>query len=73
MVDPMDEMKRMQDSIARNATLIATPTDHSLMEQARASAGHLGSKAMMDEYSRLVLHKYHRPQSRGFFARLFGR
>ena len=48
------------DSFNRNATLVSAPTDHKLLKEAGDKAGHLGPKAVSDEYNRLILKKYGR-------------
>ncbi len=68
-----DPIRDLQDSFARSATLATAPFDPVLHKQAEAAAGHIDMKAVSDEYSRLILLKYHRPQPRGFWSRLFGR
>jgi hypothetical protein len=67
-----DPIKDLQDSFARNVTLVSTPTDHALLDQAKRNAGHISLKAVSDEYDRLILQKYHRPPRQGFWSRLFG-
>jgi hypothetical protein len=68
MVNPA---KEMQERLEKAALLATLPTDHALLQQAKASLDHVSDKAVMDEYNRLVLVKYYRP--RGFLSRLFGR
>jgi len=68
-----DPVKELQDSFSRATTLAVTPFDAELYKQAEATLGDVGSKALMDEYSRLVLQKYHRPARRAWWSRLFGR
>ena len=69
----IDDLKRTQENMARSATLISAPFDSALHKQAEAAAGHISSRAVSEEYNRLILQKYHRPEPRGFWARLFGR
>jgi hypothetical protein len=68
MVNPA---KEIQERFEKAALLATLPTDYALLQQAKASFDHVSPKAVMDEYSRLVLAKYYRP--RGFLSRLFGR
>jgi hypothetical protein len=68
-----DPSKDLMDGFGRAATLATAPFDAALRKEAQDARGHLGSKAVSEEYNRLILQKYHRPQPRGFFARLFGR
>jgi hypothetical protein len=68
-----DPIREMQEHFARSATLATAPFDPELHRQAEATAGHIDMKAVGDEYHRLVLQKYHRPEPRGFWSRLLGR
>ena len=67
-----DHFQDLQNRFARNVTLATQPTDHALLRQAQGAKGHLGPKAVMDEYNRLVLQKHDRPARRGFWFRIFG-
>jgi hypothetical protein len=49
------------------------PFDPVLHKQAEAAAGHIDMKAVSDEYSRLILLQYHRPQAKVSLAGLFGK
>jgi hypothetical protein len=67
-----DPIKDLQNSLARNVALLSEPTDHALLEQAKAAKGHISLKAVSDEYDRLILQKIERQRPRGFWSRLFG-
>jgi hypothetical protein len=54
---PTDELLA---SFNRNATLVSIPTDHKLLKEAEDRKGHLGPKAVSDEYNRMILQKHGR-------------
>ena len=67
-----DPIREMQESLARTTTLGLIPFDAALQKEAEDARGHLGSQAVFEEFSRLLVQKYFRPPSRGFWSRLFG-